>query len=114
MYGLFGKYPQPYIYEHYWKRAMACTNLYVPKKYRDAVQFYYVNAAGFEFADEFSPFHYFAAYTFPISNQIYVSAPYLQTPNTIEHEMIHWLLFQYGKPSGHPAADPWLKKCGLI
>lgn len=103
------EYTPPTVYQQWWAEVMKCSGLYVPPARRKMVRWYRVNATSFFFGS-LPPGMLFVGYTDVWSMKITVAWDRTNNEQTVKHEMLHILTWEYGKPFGHGV---YFKKCGI-
>jgi hypothetical protein len=94
-------YEQPAIYAKLWRKAMWCSQLYIPMSQTRKVHFFTIEADAFTIRED--PLHNrFVGYTLAPNDQILLVWYHTMTAQIVEHEMVHYLMWHNGLPPGHP------------
>jgi hypothetical protein len=118
---IFSEYYQNAQYDQWWHAIARCEGLELPRDYV-RVRFFQVNAAHFYDKDHPSLFwrngllmvHWAVAQTFPLEGAIFVALPFRDDWATVQHEMLHLLIYWNRIPEGkdlHPM--PYYGRCGM-
>lgn len=102
-------YRQPLVYKKWWKEIEACTKLPIPDEREDVVQFFYVDADEFDYSTLKLPL---VGYTAAPLQQIYIVSNSIEDPSVVKHEMLHYLMFEYGINTDHPK-ELFRAECGV-
>jgi hypothetical protein len=103
----------PMIYDKWWKEIMQCSGLTVPNSLTQNVEFFSVLGKygfmieGLDYSNGF-----FGGYTMAWKQQIYLAVDEVLDKKVVKHEMLHFLLYNYGNSENHPALY-FKQKCKL-
>jgi hypothetical protein len=109
-----GEFKAPAIYDQWWEEVMACSKLSAPKKDRDSMRFYWVYG-DYGFTVEGGTDLY-AGWSSIWTRQIFLNVDMLLDRRLVEHEMLHFLLWETATPigkDGHPKLY-YVKRCHLL
>jgi hypothetical protein len=98
------KMKPPAVYKQWWRDVQRCSGLYSTDSVFTTLDFYVINSPAFTISGDPGDGTY-AGWTNPWVGEIYVVFGAMLNKRVVQHEMIHELLYQNGKNSGHSSAS---------
>lgn len=100
----------PAVYGKWWADIEACSGLGITKGAMDSIQFMYVAAPAFRFTDTPAGV-YFIGYSDVWDGKLYLALEHTADRKIVEHEMLHFLMWENGVDFGHPSS--LFVRCGV-